>query len=283
MAGWETKYTELKNINGGNKYTTDSQLTIDMFIVPIENAEYAVQKSLSAESIATGAKNKVDTLAKVASSGSYNDLINKPSLFDGNYNSLYNKPTSLPASDVYSWAKESTKPSYTASEVGTYTTSEIDTKLDEKQDKISKTNLLDYSLLQNVPTALSDFSSDLDLGDFTNSAGYATTSQIPTKLSQLTNDNRNMYMNSAIWTNSPQLPSRGLYILKVSNNNLGGGYINLGLVNYDGNSTYWSVYYGGQNYRVFVTSSGGVNFQQWTGNSVANLSGTTNYYYIKLS
>ena len=49
-------------------------------------------------------------------------------------------PTSLPASDVYAWAKASTKPSYTASEVGAaasshthddryYTESEIDTKL----------------------------------------------------------------------------------------------------------------------------------------------------------
>lgn len=277
MAGWETKYTELKNINGGNKYTTDSQLTIDMFIVPIENAEYAVQKSLSAESIATGAKNKVDTLAKVASSGSYNDLINKPSLFDGNYNSLYNKPTSLPASDVYSWAKKSTKPSYTASEIGTYTTSEIDTKLGTKQNTIDSNNKLSYSLLKDTPTNLSSF---------TNDSGYATTSQIPTKLSQLKNDNRNMYMNSASWVNSPQLPSTGLYILKVRNSNIngiGGGYINLGLVNYDGNSAYWSVYFGGQNYRVYITTSGGVNFQLWTGNSVANLSGTTYYYYIKLS
>lgn len=34
-----------------------------------------------------------------------------------------NMPTSLPASDVYSWAKASTKPSYTASEVGAIATS----------------------------------------------------------------------------------------------------------------------------------------------------------------
>ena len=43
-------------------------------------------------------------LAKVATSGSYNDLSNKP--------------TSLPASDVSAWAKASTKPSYTKAEVG---------------------------------------------------------------------------------------------------------------------------------------------------------------------
>ena len=79
-------------------------------------------------------------------SGSYNDLTNKPTLFDGNYNSLTNKPTlfdgayssltgkptllsqftndpgfltSYTETDptIYSWAKASTKPSYTASEV----------------------------------------------------------------------------------------------------------------------------------------------------------------------
>jgi hypothetical protein len=36
----------------------------------------------------------------------------------GEYSDLKNKPTSLPASDVYAWAKAATKPSYTASEVG---------------------------------------------------------------------------------------------------------------------------------------------------------------------
>lgn len=79
-------------------------------------------------------------------SGDYNDLTNKPTLFDGNYNSLTNKPTlfdgayssltgkptllsqftndpgfltSYTETDptIYSWAKASTKPSYTASEV----------------------------------------------------------------------------------------------------------------------------------------------------------------------
>lgn len=34
-----------------------------------------------------------------------------------NYNLLSNRPTSLPASDVYPWAKQSSKPSYSASEI----------------------------------------------------------------------------------------------------------------------------------------------------------------------
>ena len=38
--------------------------------------------------------------------------------FTGIYSDLHNKPLSLPASDVYSWAKQATKPSYAKSEVG---------------------------------------------------------------------------------------------------------------------------------------------------------------------
>lgn len=38
--------------------------------------------------------------------------------FTGIYSDLSNKPLSLPASDVYSWAKKATKPEYTKSEVG---------------------------------------------------------------------------------------------------------------------------------------------------------------------
>ena len=42
---------------------------------------------------------------------------------------------SRPASDVYAWAKESTKPKYTANEVGAYTKTEIDNKFTEKLTK----------------------------------------------------------------------------------------------------------------------------------------------------
>jgi hypothetical protein len=42
----------------------------------------------------------------------------------GDYNDLTNKPTSLPASDVSAWAKESTKPSYNYSEIN-YNPTEI--------------------------------------------------------------------------------------------------------------------------------------------------------------
>ena len=40
------------------------------------------------------------------------------SSFSGNYSDLIGKPDALPASDVYDWAKEENKPSYTPAEVG---------------------------------------------------------------------------------------------------------------------------------------------------------------------
>lgn len=124
MAGWETKYTPLSNINGGNKYTVDSQVTIEMFIVPIENAEYAVQTSENAKTIAQNASNTANE-AKNAVNSKQN-AINESNKLDYAY--LKNVPTKLPASDVYEWAKESTKPTYTASEVGAYSKTEIDAK-----------------------------------------------------------------------------------------------------------------------------------------------------------
>jgi hypothetical protein len=45
-------------------------------------------------------------------------LILISALDEKSYNSLTDKPASLPASDVYPWAKAATKPTYTYSEVG---------------------------------------------------------------------------------------------------------------------------------------------------------------------
>ena len=60
-------------------------------------------------------KEKLSTsLGKIAKW--FSDL--KAVAFSGSYNDLNDKPTSLPASDVSAWAKESTKPTYTKSEVG---------------------------------------------------------------------------------------------------------------------------------------------------------------------
>lgn len=62
-------------------------------------------------------------LKPVAFTGSYNDLQDKPSnlapaAHRHRKSDITDFPSSLPASDVYSWAKASSKPSYTAGEVG---------------------------------------------------------------------------------------------------------------------------------------------------------------------
>ena len=69
-------------------------------------------------------------LAQVAHSGSYNDLSNTPTLAtvatSGSYNDLNNKPT-IP--NVPSWALASSKPTYTASEVGAAKSSHTHTQI----------------------------------------------------------------------------------------------------------------------------------------------------------
>ncbi len=62
-------------------------------------------------------------LKPVAFTGSYNDLSDKPSNFapSGHTHSkaqITDFPSSMPASDVYAWAKAASKPAYTAAEVG---------------------------------------------------------------------------------------------------------------------------------------------------------------------
>ena len=84
------------------------------------------------ENIRSGEKHKTlfgkiakyfSDLKPVAFSGSYNDLQDKPSnLAPSSHrhskSDITDFPSSLHASDVYSWAKAASKPSYTASEVG---------------------------------------------------------------------------------------------------------------------------------------------------------------------
>lgn len=54
------------------------------------------------------------------------------------YNQIINTPSSLPASDVYPWAKSATKPSYTANEVGTMDTNQITQITDNLDDRVTQ-------------------------------------------------------------------------------------------------------------------------------------------------
>lgn len=56
------------------------------------------------------------------------------------YSEILHKPTSLPASDVFPWAKNPTKPTYVASEIGTYSTAEIDEQHELMQQGIDSAN-----------------------------------------------------------------------------------------------------------------------------------------------
>ena len=89
----------------------------------------------------------------------------KTELFSKDYNELNNKPTiptTLPASDVYEWAKASTKPTYTASEVGAYSKTESDNKYAvlDTNGKVPSTQLpsyvddvLEYASLSSFPAS----------------------------------------------------------------------------------------------------------------------------------
>ena len=142
-------------------------------------------------------------------SGSYNDLSNKPTIptktsqltNDSGYTtntgtvtgvkvgstsyspssgivSLPAYPTTLPASDVYSWAKASSKPSYTASDVGLGNVGNFKAVSTVASQGLSSTEK--SNARANIGAGTSSFS-----GSYSDLSNKPT---IPTKTSQLTND-----------------------------------------------------------------------------------------------
>ena len=73
---------------------------------------------------------------------------------------------------VPSWAKASTKPSYTASEVGALPSTTF-----IPSDTGDLTNGAGFITSSALPTALSDLTNDMNVGDFPNDAGYLTAHQ----------------------------------------------------------------------------------------------------------
>lgn len=57
-------------------------------------------------------------VSSIAGASSWDQITGKPEYFPTRWADVSGAPTSLPASDVYPWAKASTKPTYTAAEVG---------------------------------------------------------------------------------------------------------------------------------------------------------------------
>lgn len=118
----KTKYYDLQMDDPQDDYDVEvvnaNLKKIDEQMKTRENATDALQEpeftvADKRENIASKEKMQ-KILGKIAKF--FTDL--KTVAFTGSYKDLSNKPTSLPASDVSAWAKESTKPKYTKAEVG---------------------------------------------------------------------------------------------------------------------------------------------------------------------
>ena len=101
----------------------------------------------------SGKANSAD-LADVATSGDYEDLINTPTI-PTNVSDLTNDAgyiTGYTETDptVPAWAKESTKPTYTAAEVGATTTSDVNSLI---ASAIGNINSFDVEIVQELPSS----------------------------------------------------------------------------------------------------------------------------------
>ena len=115
--GWVKEYAQPKG-----SYVTEGQLQ-----KAVENAVKDLDFDVDLDEYATTEQLKQvedkmpDQLADLQEDSSHRTVTdtekqswNSKSTFSGKYNDLQNKPTSLPASDVYDWAKQPNKPSCTA-------------------------------------------------------------------------------------------------------------------------------------------------------------------------
>ena len=151
-------------------------------------------KGLSSNDYTDAAKAKVDALAPVATSGSYDDLTNKPTIpapvteqtvsgwgFTKN-TGTYSKPTGgIPKADLAKDVQASLGKADTALQehqsLAAYRTAEAQNIIDNgKQDKITSTNKLAYSLISGTPTIPTV---PTNVSAFTNDAGYLTLATLP--------------------------------------------------------------------------------------------------------
>ena len=145
--------------------TASEQDTIDS-----SKVDKVTGKGLSSNDYTDAAKAKVDALASVATSGDYDDLTNKPTIpapvteqtvsgwgFTKN-TGTYSKPTSgIPKADLANNVQASLGKADTALQehqsLAAYRTSAAQDIIDNsKQDKITSTNKLAYSLISDTPT-----------------------------------------------------------------------------------------------------------------------------------
>ena len=151
-------------------------------------------KGLSSNDYTNAAKAKVDALAPVATSGNYNDLTNKPTIpapvteqtvsgwgFTKN-TGTYSKPTGgIPKADLANDVQASLGKAETALQehqsLAAYRTAAAQDVIDNgKQDKITSTNKLAYSLISGTPTIPTV---PTNVSAFTNDEGYLTLATLP--------------------------------------------------------------------------------------------------------
>lgn len=121
----EEQYLTLKN---GGTITNDlGTFTFDENVLYVTDTDFSQMKTKIVESLPeVGEINTIYMVLKEGSSTDYNrymyindryTIIGETTINLAGYAKLDDIPTSLPASDVYSWAKQPTKPSYSVSEL----------------------------------------------------------------------------------------------------------------------------------------------------------------------
>ena len=176
LVGGSTDYEELDNkpkINNvelvGNKTTSDLGIVIPE--VPTKTSQLNNDSGYITKSV-----NNLDnytlssSLKTVATSGSYNDLTDKPTLFSGNYNDLTNKPT-IP-DELSDLSDDSTHRLVTDTEKSTWN--------GKSNFSGSYDDLTNKPTIPTVPTDVSSFNNDAgyitnEVNDLTN---YSTTSTL---------------------------------------------------------------------------------------------------------
>lgn len=188
-SGYQTAEQVESTVTSKGYRTASEQDTIDSGKV-----DKVTGKGLSTNDYTDAAKAKVDALAPVATSGSYNDLTNKPTIpapvteqtvsgwgFTKN-TGTYSKPTGgIPKTDLANDVQASLGKADTALQehqsLSAYRTAEAQNIIDNgKQDKITSTNKLAYSLISGTPTIPTV---PTNVSDFTNDAGYLTLATLP--------------------------------------------------------------------------------------------------------
>lgn len=129
----ETAHNDIRQLISGltsrlNAIADSDDTTLDQFSEIV--AYIKANKSLI-DSITTSKVNVSDIIDNLTTSVSNKPLSAKMGVELKKLIDAIKIPTTLPASDVYSWAKQPTKPTYTAAEVGAATPAYVDNKVNE--------------------------------------------------------------------------------------------------------------------------------------------------------